>query len=289
MAEGDDAKDGRPKLAGDGPAPDDTIESDSAAPPSDKRLGDPMTEDEFFAYLSAPKTRGLMEKVIRLALAGASDQDREDVLHDAFVKTLESSSRPRCHGTASGWLTVVMRRQCTDYLRKTGVRRRVLEDDAEIDERPGGDVPDGPGPDWLIADWLRTQVADNERDRETYELLLHCGRTGASYAEVAEELGFSKGAIGYRVHTFKAKYEPRWRKRRQMFMLLILFGAAVVVGLVIAILRLRRAYEPVIGPDTEPFPFPAPTASENPFNQALPDTPPSPPDGGWDRLNRKVP
>jgi hypothetical protein len=62
-------------------------------------------------------------------------------------------------------------------------------------------------------------------------------------------------------------------------MLLLLFlGAALVVAVVIALLRLRPA-EPTIGPDIEPFPAPRPTAVDGPFNQAWPtdSTDPAPP------------
>jgi hypothetical protein len=132
---------------------------------------------------------------------------------------------------------------------------------------------DAPADGWLIAGWLAPIVAHHPRDQETYELLVYKARTAKNHDEVAADHGLTTAALKSRIHQFKERYLPRWRRRQSMIVLLLLFGVAAVLLLAWLVWRLTR-------PDTiEPDPARIPprvtpsataSASDTPFDPARP-------------------
>jgi hypothetical protein len=51
-------------------------------------------------------------------------------------------------------------------------------------------------------------------------------------AQVAADHGMTEGALKSRVHALKTKFEPHWKRRERMFLVLLLFCMAVVAAIV---------------------------------------------------------
>jgi hypothetical protein len=110
-----------------------------------------------------------------------------------------------------------------------------------------------PADGWLISKWLAPLLDESPRDQETYELLVYKARTGKTYAEVAEDHGITVAAMKSRTHELKTRFEPRWRRRRDRMLLLVLAGVATAVLLVAVLLAwLTAPSRPKITPDWGP-------------------------------------
>lgn len=127
---------------------------------------------------------------------------------------------------------------------------------------------------WLVRHWLAQQVANDPRDKETFEIVLEHAQGGKTYQHIAREREMTLTALSSRIFEFKCKYIPRYKKWRNRTVLLLLLGGAAVIVAIVVLWLLRRP--DAIGPDPSwvpPSKAPAPsaTASTPPrFDQALP-------------------
>lgn len=64
----------------------------------------------------------------------------------------------------------------------------------------------------------------------------------------------TEGALKSRINALKTKYEPRWKRRQRMILLLILFGVAAVMAIILWLLS-RPADTPrgSLPPQTTPI------------------------------------
>ena len=218
---------------GEGPKLEDEAPDDDDAPPSDVRRATTVTDEELRAFLALPDTQAQIRKIVLARIRGkVSDVEVEDLVQEASVAVLTSTSRPKSMTTAMGWLGLVTARAVFDHFRRNKSRRQslVLEDD--VDAFPADDEPKGGfAPDWLVTRWLADRVASSPRHQATYELLLYKARNNLTLAQVAEKHCMTEGALKSRIHTLKMDYQPQWKRRERMFILVILLG----IGLVVAI------------------------------------------------------
>lgn len=107
----------------------------------------------------------------------------EDLVQDAFIKTLEAIDRSVLISDPKAWMYRSVRNECISYLR----RRKVSVDISEIEDQ--SDVSD-------------ETIEDSERDARVWravdalpdrcrEIFLMSKRDGMSGEEIAEELGVS--------------------------------------------------------------------------------------------------
>jgi DNA-directed RNA polymerase specialized sigma24 family protein len=246
------------------------------------------------AFLGKTETQSLIRSVVRARLARDTPSDVvDDIVQAANLRMLSTPSGPRALTTARGWACAVTRSEIVRYFRRKKAEARWLVDDADIEDHP--DLGPEPSGDLLIGPWLAKAVHGAETDEETLEILLKKAAGDRTFESVAEEFGMRPGALRKRVFDFKTKYEPRYRRRQEMFVLLILFGAAAIA---IALWYLLRPVTPVILPDptapvfhqapkveptdtpfepAQPAPAPQPTSLAPPVPAPRPPQPPQPP------------
>jgi RNA polymerase sigma-70 factor (ECF subfamily) len=71
-----------------------------------------------------------------LARRTGSREVAEDVLHDAYLRSLERGSRPRDSEAVTGWFYRVLRNALSDHYRRRGAEQRALERAAAQPETP---------------------------------------------------------------------------------------------------------------------------------------------------------
>jgi DNA-directed RNA polymerase specialized sigma24 family protein len=271
---------------------------DEAGPPSDVRPatsladehpandGEPsaVSDKELRAFLGQRDVQKRIRAIVDARVsAGAPVDVREEIVQETSLAVLTSRSRPRSMDTAPGWLAIVTVRAVAAHFRAEARHRRWQEPDVDVEELPDepGDVDDA---HWLIAAWLTNAVAADERDQETYELLVYKARTGRSYGQVAADHGMSETSFHKRLSRFKTKYLPRHRRRQQSMLLVLLLGAAAVAIVAWAVLRSMPPAE--IGPDPSPpvpriipqvVPSVTASAPDAPFEPAAPTRKPKGP------------
>jgi DNA-directed RNA polymerase specialized sigma24 family protein len=243
-----------------------------AAAPSGTRLTPGVSDAQLRGLLGRRET----QEYIRHVVVGRVSEDFpradiDDIVNDANVAALRSTSRPWSMETARGWLGTVTARAVAMHFRRGAVHAKYLELEADVEEL-AAPPDDDLAPRMSVSRWLAHAVADNPRDQETVEILRYKADTGKSHAEVAADHAMTTSALKNRVSKLKARYEPEWRKRERTILLLVLFGIGVVVAL--ALWLLLRPRLPVLGPDVYP-PEPKPTATvpPAPFEPAQPTAP----------------
>jgi DNA-directed RNA polymerase specialized sigma24 family protein len=201
----------------------------------------------------------------------------QDVAQEANLRMLGAGALPRSLDAATGWVVTVTRRTVADHLRGKRPDAKWLDPDAEVEQQPG-DASDEefPGDGRLLSKWLQWAVRNDDADREILAVLFHKARTEKTYQDLATEYFTTVAALKSRVHAFKEKYAPRWRRVKATLEVLLLLLGAVVVALVAWMLLRQRPAE--IQPDpVTPAPSIAPTttasAKEPVFEPARP-TPP---------------
>jgi DNA-directed RNA polymerase specialized sigma24 family protein len=244
-----------------------------APAPSGVRLTPGVSEAQLRALLARPETQEYIRSVVVARFRKDFPRaDIDDIVNEANIAALRSQSRPRSMATARGWLGTVAARAVAMHFRGNAVREKYLQLDDAIDEHAG--EPDaGDEPEWSVSRWLAGRVADDPRDQETYELLCYKAQTGKTHQEVAADHAMTTAALKNRFSKFTARYEPQWRKRERMLLLLWLFGIGVVAAIALWLLLHPR---PVVGPDISPLPAapkPTVTASPAPFDPAQPTAP----------------
>jgi DNA-directed RNA polymerase specialized sigma24 family protein len=188
-----------------------------------------VTDAQLRAFLAHPDIQKRVRAIVAARLhGGAPDALRDDIVQQANLAVLTSKSRPSSMDTASGWLSMVTVRAVARHLRADASRRRWLDVKVDIDdeEGPAGAVAtDATETDWLLSRWLAHAVSGSPVDQEVFELIAYKAASGKTYAEVAAEHGTTEHALTLRVARFKAKYLPRYRRRRTGLALAVLTGA----------------------------------------------------------------
>jgi|CZKU01.1.fsa_nt_gi RNA polymerase sigma factor (sigma-70 family) len=230
----------------------------------------------------------------------------EDLAQDALVEALVAFevAPPAQSHALPGWMATIARRTVADYLEKR-TRRSQYEgemprvfDDAKLDEsgppRSPSDRPE-PAVSAPVFDpreasdeddamqgarlfrWLEKQVEANPRDRETLQMILEHGRTDKTYDQIATEHGITLVALSSRIHEFKKKYTPRYRRERERAVLLLFLFGVALVALVLYLLS-RPAPPPQRGQAAPPTPLidrifggPLPVGSPPPDDGIQPD------------------
>jgi hypothetical protein len=124
-------------------------------------------------------------------------------------------------------------RAVANYFRREALHAKWLNPEAEVEELPikPEESRNTAEPEWLLTGWLRPRVAGSEREQETYELLAYKAKTDKTYAQVAADHAMTEGALKSRVHSLRTKYEPQWKRRERMILLLILLGIAALLAI----------------------------------------------------------
>ncbi len=63
----------------------------------------------------------------------------------------------------------------------------------------------------------------------------------------------TEGTLKSRIHALKMKYQPQWRRRQRMFVLLILFGVAAAVTALVWLLWPRESPSGSLPPQEAPI------------------------------------
>jgi DNA-directed RNA polymerase specialized sigma24 family protein len=229
-----------------------------------------------------------MRDVRAIVAARVPATNVDDLVQDSLREALEAADRAPPHraDALGAWVAAIARRVVADFLEQRARRAKYQgpmpreEDDVERPE-PSSDPRESDDDQeevhtWLVRHWLEQQVADHPRDKETFEILLEHARDARTYQEIADARGLTLPALTSRIHEFKYKYVPRYKRWRNRAILLVLLGAAVIVAVIVMWL-LRRP--PEIGPDPSIAPprMPAPSVTTSspeplpePFTPALP-------------------
>lgn len=229
------------------------------------------------AYLALPETQKEIYGLVKRLLGKETPKDqRDDVVQQAYVAALTAKSPPRSTRTMKGWLAMVTRRAVFHSFRSGTADRKWLNRAADVEEEAGEPL-EPPEDRWLVSNWLTAHLTD-ERDQETYEMIVEKARTGATDQQIADAHGITYAAWTHRLSAFKHKYAPRWQ-RRQMMILLLLGGIAVLVAalvwLVVHGMARRREEQPAvpvapIAPSASVMPVPPPMPTPAPFEPAVP-------------------
>jgi DNA-directed RNA polymerase specialized sigma24 family protein len=215
--------------------PTPMAEAIDAAPPSDVRLTSSPSAPEIRAVVGDEAIQAHIRKVVwRRAGRKAPGDLVDELVQQANLAMLSAKSGPRSDATAQGWASKIAVRVVVDHFRREEAQAKWLDRDAEIEELAATpDDTSGPFvPAWLLTEWLAPLVANDPHHQQTYELLRHKASTQKTLAQVAADHGITEGALKSRVHALKAKYEPRWKRRQRMFLLLLLLYCAVGLALV---------------------------------------------------------
>jgi DNA-directed RNA polymerase specialized sigma24 family protein len=204
------------------------------APLSGVRTSEPVTQMKLRALLALPATQERIRQIVKARLKGGpAAQGVNDIVQDVNIAILSSKSLPRTMATAQGWIGVITARAVVTYLRKRGVDNKWLVRDAEVKKLPSESQSEASlAPDWLLTKWLEPRIAGDPRLQQTYELLRHKAETGKTLAAIAAEHGMTEGALKSRIHALKTKYEPHWKRRERMLLVLLLFAIATIAAIV---------------------------------------------------------
>jgi hypothetical protein len=157
----------------------------------------------------------------------------------------------------------------------------------DVDPRvePQGVVTDWRAEGWLLRRWMRQEVASDPKDRETWAIMEELAEAGdgekLTYKRLAERHGMTEAQLYKRMGRLREKYKDRYdRWRNGMFIALLKWGAAVAAtGAVTAwvVWKLLHPAPPApaqIERDPDEFkPAPSASASDTPFEPALPTQP----------------
>ena len=232
--------------------------------------------------------------------------DHEQVAQDALEEAVERAVWPASDEEGVAWATLrtITDRTIADYHEKRTTRRkyegkmpeaptredeageRVPDEEADLDPSHDPRAEEARIEGLLIRRFLASAVRGKARDEETYGWMIAWSDEEKSYDEIARDAGVPRNTVYSRVHDFKERYLPeyrRWRNRVLVFVILGAIATAVVVALLVSRSRHARFEEIRPAPDVprlapsasgsaEP-PLPAPPAT---FDNALPTNPPGP-------------
>jgi RNA polymerase sigma factor (sigma-70 family) len=130
--------------------------------------------------------------------------DAEDILQDFYLKAIRSARTIKEAGALKGWLAQVLRRTLTDYYRRAGVRKAVLQR-LSVETEEGQPV--------LIDDEAERAVCSclyrilPTMPAEYSQLIWQVDLLGQPRSKVAKSLGISTNNLGVRLH--RARRELR--------------------------------------------------------------------------------
>jgi DNA-directed RNA polymerase specialized sigma24 family protein len=236
-----------------------------------------VSREALRAFAAQPEVQERIRTIVAARVgARGSKAVVDDIVQEANLAILESPSTPRSLITAPGWVATVTARTVATHFRRSAAGLRWLDSEADVDAQPA-EIAEAGEEGWLIAEWLAPILRHHPRDQETYELLVYKAATEKSHDEVAADHAMTTTALKSRIHEFKTKYQPRWR-RRQAMLLAILFGAVALVALaawlVVRALRPEPAPHPEMNAPVAPPPLDS--AFDAPFEPAQPTRPPTP-------------
>jgi DNA-directed RNA polymerase specialized sigma24 family protein len=195
------------------------------------RLPDRISPEELRAYLRSAEAQQRIRRVVLARLDPRTPGNvADDIVQEVNLRVLTTPTRPRMMKTAPGWLATVTAREVANHFRREAGNRKWLKRDVDVDEEaaPPSSRREEKPKAWLISEWLAPLVAEDEREQETYELIVYKARSGKSYGTVAGEHGMTASALYNRIHELKTKYLPRWRKRQSELHFVLLGGVALL-------------------------------------------------------------
>ncbi len=268
-------------------ADDDVDEGDDAAGDPDDDTDDSLriAREALEAYLALPETR---ERAAGIIGKRAPRQEVSILLSEAISDALGASRRP-AEDRVKAWFDVICRKVVARYHRKRAKqklhegpmpRAQQPRDEAglpiadagnafvDIDASFDPETDDFRATGVLFTRWMRSAVADDPQDRETFAMMQEWVRSQEedevekTYEDIASEHEISVGALYKRIERLKTKYEKRYRQWRKRFMvMLMLLGGALVIVLAIVVWWLLQPRAPAAVPIA---PEPVPSASATP-------------------------
>jgi RNA polymerase sigma factor (sigma-70 family) len=299
------SSDGRRSDAASAAPDDDEIARQSGTEPSPAKVI-PLhraSTDARRAFLARADMRGMVRAIVAKRVPA---QHVEDVVQDANEEALRALERtpPSRDEALPAWLAQIARRVAADFLVKRARRAKyegpMPEEPAEAhwaDAESGESKRHRQAPEpsydpriddaaqrhpWLARRWLEHEVADNPRDKETFEIVFEQAQGEKTYQQIAAERGMTVTALSSRIFEFKQAYIPRYKRwRNRAIIVILLAGAAVLLATAVLWWLLQRPDSIRPDPSTAPprqLPVPSASASApEPFEPALP-TRPLPPD-----------
>jgi DNA-directed RNA polymerase specialized sigma24 family protein len=269
----------------DAQAPQDDAEAPDGQDdePEDVDDGTPrVTLEELSAFLALPATSTRAAGIVG---AKVKPQDVEDFVSQAVAEALAAKVLP-CSGRVQAWFDSICRRVVAGHYRKRARRKkyegampeaRPIRDEAgEPVDDPGDAVVDldpsyRPDEDDFRAEgllfdrWMRDAVADDPQDRETYAIMEEWADADEehtkTYAQLAKEHGLTEVKLYKRIQRLKEKYLARYKRWRNGFFALLLFGASIVALVAWLVYRAVSPRPPMHEPIA---PEPVPSASASP-------------------------
>ena len=212
-----------------------------------------VTPEELRAFLCRDDVQRRIRGVVRARLGkDAPKQLAEDIAQDANVTMLSAKALPRSMATADGWVSALARRAVVHHFRRGSCDAKWLDPEGDVDALPadGGEIPAQRMAHQRVARGGRPAERQGRGDPRASRL------PGADGQEVPRGRGRSRHHVGQalksRVHEFKKKYEPRWRRRQGMYVLIVLLGAALVAIAAALVWILVRPTPADIRPDPSP-------------------------------------
>jgi len=257
------------------------------------------------AFLALPETR---ERAAGIIGKRAPRQEVPILLSEAISDALGASKRP-AEDRVKAWFDTICRKVVARWHRKRAKqklregpmpRAQQPRDEAglpiadagnafvDIDASFDPEADDFRAVGVLFTRWMRSAVAKDPRDRETFAMMEEWVRSQQeddvekTYEDIAREHEISVSALYKRIERLKTKYEKRYKQWRKRFMvMLMLLGGALVIVLAIVVWWMLQPRAPTAVPIA---PEPMPSASAAPVVLPPPDDkniaePPNPPTG----------
>ena len=270
---------------------DAPLPPDAAAIAADD-AGVPVTRELTYAFLAKKATRDRIKEVVQARVpAGAQEAEVNDIIQEASLRALETTSLARSVAGLRPWVSRIAQNQVIDHYRGNTKHLRWLNRAVDVQELPRdaateGDEAEVPAADptapprpieelneRMLGAWLQANV-ETKAEKLTFEMMKQKATTRQTNAEVAAEFGITEGALDQRVQRFKAKWIPRWKKhkRDQALLVVALFLGLLLAGALWWLLhgKTQDAIEPAAVPVLSPAPTASASAEPERFNQADP-------------------
>lgn len=273
---------------------DDEDESEDSTDDPEEATDDPVddgddspriTPEALHAYVSLPATR---ERAADIVGKRAPRQEVSLLVSEAISDALNASRLP-AEDRVNAWFDAICRKVVARYHRKRArqklregpmPRARQPRDEAglpiadagnafvDIDASFDPETDDFRAEGILFTRWMRSAVAGDPQDRETFAMMEEWVRSQEeddvekTYEDIAREHGISVSALKKRIERLKDKYQRRYRQWRKRFVvMLMLSGGALVIVLAILVWWLLQPRAPAAVPIA---PEPVPSASAAP-------------------------
>ncbi len=261
-------------------------------PDSGAREPDPALVAAARAYVNGKEARAM---VMRRVASKMPANDVEDFTQEALGEAASSAATLRDPAKRESWLLSITDNVIADELARRKRRapyqgpmptapvqrdeagEPIPEDDfasdlGTVDIDPAVD-PRGDGTETL-GQWarrfLQQEVSGHPTDEQTLAWILAVMDGETTYRQIAEAEGIRERTLNQRVLAFKKKYVPRWKKRRNtMIVLLVLFGLGVAILAIVVWSLLRKPAQKL--EDIRPEPLAPPPASASAAPLAPPD------------------